>query len=310
MDRWTSLIGRIRPYSFSALSMAVACIVLAAVLRLAFGFFGVNLLFATYYPAILIVAMLAGVPAGIFSILATIVVVWWAFVPPYFVFTAPSAGEIANDALFAVSSGSIVVLAQMYRTALQRLRQKDDERDLLLKELEHRGRNTYAVVESIVRNTLVNDRASADAIAGRVCAVSSANDLVNQSDTKTVRLKALLASEFAPNAEARLRTSGPNIELSADAARKLGLVCHELTTNAMKHGALARPEGRVIASWQAAGDKVHLSWREENGPAVSPPQREGFGTTIVTQSLKSLDGDISFAFNPDGLCCDMTFGYR
>jgi two-component sensor histidine kinase len=157
---------------------------------------------------------------------------------------------------------------------------------------------------------LVNDRASADAIAGRVRAVSSANDLVNQSEQKTVPLPALLSLEFAPNPETRLQTSGPYVEVSSDAARKLGLVFHELVTNAMKHGALASPSGRVVVDWQADGRMVHLSWREQNGPPVSPPQRQGFGTMIVTESLKSLSGSATFAFDPDGLRCNMSFNCR
>lgn len=310
MDRWTSLIGRIRPHSFSAFCVAIACLGAATLLRFAFGWIGVSLPFGTFYPAVLIAALLAGVPAGVGVMLGAIFIAWWAFLPPSYEFNHLSGTDIANFLMFTFSTGCVVLLAQWHREVLRRSHQRDLERGLLLQELEHRGRNTYAVVESIVRNTLLNDRASADAIAGRVRAVSSANDLVNQSGTKSVQLKTLLALEFAPNAEIRLRTSGPDIAVSADAARKLGLVFHELTTNAMKHGALARPEGRVMTSWQAVGGQVRLSWKEENGPPVSPPSREGFGTVVVTQSLKSLSGDISFAFEPAGLCCDMTFSYQ
>jgi two-component sensor histidine kinase len=310
MDRWTSVIRHIRPHSFSALGVAFACLATATLLRFGFGWLGVSLPFATFYPAALVAALLAGVPAGVGVMLGAILIAWWAFIPPAYEFNHLTATELANFLMFFFSAGCVVALAQWHRKVLQRSHERDLERDLLMQELEHRGRNTYAVVESIVRNTLLNDRASADAIAGRVRAVSSANDLVNQSGTKSARLKTLLALEFAPNAETRLRTSGPDVALSADAARKLGLVFHELTTNAMKHGALATPEGRVIASWRADSGQVRLSWKEENGPPVLPPAREGFGTVVVTQSLKSLSGDIAFAFEPDGLCCDMTFGYQ
>jgi two-component sensor histidine kinase len=95
-----------------------------------------------------------------------------------------------------------------------------------------------------------------------------------------------------------------------DAARKLGLVFHELVINAMKHGALSNPTGRVNAKWRADGDKVRLQWKETGGPPVAPPQREGFGTVIVSQSLRSLSGDIAFAFDPDGLGCDIGFDSR
>jgi two-component sensor histidine kinase len=143
-----------------------------------------------------------------------------------------------------------------------------------------------------------------------VCAVSSANDLINQSDAKTVALRSLLSLEFAPNAQTQLQMTGSNIALSADVARKLGLVFHELATNAMKHGALSSPRGEVAVKWQADGDIVRLKWREADGPAVLPPQRQGFGTVIVTQSLKSLSGGITFAFEPGGLHCDMHFKWR
>jgi two-component sensor histidine kinase len=304
------LIGRIRPHSFSALCVAIACLGIATLLRFGFGWLGVSLPFATFYPAVLVTALLAGAPAGVGVMLGAIFIAWWAFIPPTYQFNPLTATDVANFLMFFFSTGCVVALAQWHRRVLQRSHERDLERDLLLQELEHRGRNTYAVVESIVRNTLLNDRASADAIAGRVRAVSAANDLVNQSGTTSVRLKTLLALEFAPNAESRLQASGPDIALSADAARKLGLVFHELTTNAMKHGALAKPEGCVITSWQADSGQVRLSWKEKNGPPVSPPQREGFGTVVVTQSLKSLSGNIAFAFEPDGLCCDMTFGYQ
>jgi two-component sensor histidine kinase len=306
-DRWTPLVERILPYSFAALLLALVCIGLATLLRIAFGWLGVSLPFDTYFPAVLVAALLAGIPAGVGVIIGSVIVVWWAFIPPAYVFSSLSAADIANCLLFVISSGCIVAVAQLYRDVLHKSRARDQERELLMLELEHRGRNTYAVVEAIVRNTLVNDRASADAIAGRVRAVSSANDLVNQSNTKAVQLKALLSLEFALNAKTQRVISGPDIELSADASRKLGLVFHELVTNAMKHGALSTPDGRVSVQWRADGTKVHLSWKETGGPPVLPPEREGFGTVVVTQSLNSLAGDIASAFDPDGLRCEITF---
>jgi two-component sensor histidine kinase len=310
MDRWASLLERIRPYSPAALIVALACIALATAMRMAFAWMGAKVLFTSFFPAVLLASLLAGVPAGILVIAGAILVVWWTFIPPLYQFGPLGADDVLNFAFFAISAGCIVALSQLYRDVLRRVRTRDRERDLLLQELEHRGRNTYAVVESIVRNTLADDPERANAIAGRVRAVSSANDLVNRSGTKTVTLKALLALEFAPNADARLRTTGPNIGVSPDAARKLGLVFHELVTNAMKHGALSVPNGRVVVQWRADDGMVQLDWKEENGPRVSPPRQQGFGTVIVTQSLKSLGGDISIAFDADGLRCDMTFACR
>jgi two-component sensor histidine kinase len=309
-DLRTRFVERIRPYSWTALFTVIACLAVAWLLRIVIFELGINALFPTFYPAVLLTALVAGTPAGIATILGAILIAWWAFIPPIYAFSPLSGEQIGNLVLFAASSGCLVVMSHLYRDVMIRLRRRDRERELLIQEMQHRGRNTYAVVESIVRTTLVNDRASADAIAGRVRAVSSANDLVNQSDKKMVPLPALLSLEFAPNPETRLRTSGPPVEVSSDAARKLGLVFHELVTNAMKHGALANPDGRVVVDWQAEGRTVHLIWREQNGPMVSPPQRTGFGTMIVTESLKSLSGGTTFTFDPGGLRCEMSFNSR
>jgi two-component sensor histidine kinase len=309
-DLRTRFVERIRPYSWTALFTVIACLAVAWLLRIVIFELGINALFPTFYPAVLLTALVAGTPAGIATILGAILIAWWAFIPPIYAFSPLSGEQIGNLVLFAASSGCLVVMSHLYRDVMIRLRRRDRERELLIQEMQHRGRNTYAVVESIVRTTLVNDRASADAIAGRVRAVSSANDLVNQSDEKMVPLPALLSLEFAPNPETRLRTSGPPVEVSSDAARKLGLVFHELVTNAMKHGALANPDGRVVVDWQAEGRTVHLIWREQNGPMVSPPQRTGFGTMIVTESLKLLSGGTTFTFDPGGLRCEMSFNSR
>jgi len=309
-DRRARYVERIRPWSWTALLVVILCVAVATLLRIAFADFGLNVLFPSYYPAVLLAALLAGAPAGVGVIVGAIVIVWWAFIPPHYQFSQLSAEQAADLVVFAASSGCLVVMSHLYRNVLLRLRQRDRERDLLVEELQHRGRNTYAVVESIVRNTLVNDPASADAIAGRVRAVSSANDLVNQSDAKTVELRSLLSLEFAPNEQTQLRMAGADIALSADVARKLGLVFHELVTNAMKHGALSNPRGRVVVKWRVDGDTVRLKWHEQGGPAVLPRERQGFGTVIVTQSLKSIAGDITFAFEPSGLDCDIYFKCR
>ncbi len=307
MDRSGPLLEGIKPVSFAAFAIALGCLGLAILLRQIFVALGVSAMFPSYYPAVLLASLLAGTPAGICVITGALLIAWWAYIPPYYEFNRLDSAQAANFLLFAVSSGCVVLLSHLYRDAFIRLRRRDRERDLLLQELEHRGRNTYAVVEAIVRNTLVNDRASADAIAGRVRAVSSANDLVNQSDTKTVPLKELLSLEFALNDKTQLRTAGPDTDVSPDAARKLGLVFHELVTNAMKHGALSNRDGRVAVTWRAEGALVHLLWQEQDGPQVLPPQRQGFGSAIVTQSLKSLGGDIAFNFDSSGLRCDMKF---
>ena len=82
---------------------------------------------------------------------------------------------------------------------------------------------------------------------------------------------------------------------------------HELVTNAAKYGALSKSAGRVLIAWNNEDGLVRLEWREEGGPVVNPPKKHGFGSRIVTQSLKSVSGSICPLFAPEGLRCSITF---
>jgi len=173
--------------------------------------------------------------------------------------------------------------------------------------LEHRGRNTFAIIDVIVQKALEDEPERASIISGRIRSVKFANDLINQTAAHTVLLKTLLLHEFVPFGEARFHAEGPEVELPPDTARHLALVFHELVTNAAKHGALSKPGGRVLISWKKTEGAVRLEWREEGGPAVSPPKRHGFGSRIVTQSLKSVSGSITPTFALEGLHYAITF---
>jgi two-component sensor histidine kinase len=137
--------------------------------------------------------------------------------------------------------------------------------------------------------------------------VKYANDVLNQTSTHTIPLKTLLLDEFIPYGQERFHAKGPEVELAPDTARHLALVFHELVTNAAKHGALSRPGGQVLISWNNAEGEVSLEWKEQGGPVVRPPEKLGFGSRIVTQSLKALSGSITPTFAPDGLRCAITF---
>lgn len=199
------------------------------------------------------------------------------------------------------------MIAQSYREAVDRIRAREQERELLLKELEHRGRNTYAIVESIVRSTLKDDKEHADAIAGRVCAVSSSNDLINWSATKTINLQTLLLLELKSAPKERVVLSGPDVELSPASTRNLALVFHELLTNARKYGALSNATGRIHIKWDFQPPVVLLDWMEHSGPRVSVPTRRGFGTEVIERTLQSLSGSAAPTYAPEGFTCLLSF---
>jgi two-component sensor histidine kinase len=98
--------------------------------------------------------------------------------------------------------------------------------------------------------------------------------------------------------------SGDPVRLSGRAVLTLSIVLHELVTNAAKHGALSRPEGRVQVQWRRHANEVELVWKESGGPAVTAPTRRGFGLRLISDSISyELGGEAVFDFDPRGLIC-------
>lgn len=308
MTNWTTLLSRIRPYSFSALCVAVGALAVATILRFAVAWPFVNATFIPFFPAVLLVTLVAGAPAGAIVTIGGALIGSFAFTPS--ADTQPGEDTFSSGIAFVIAAACMVVVCDWCRNLIRRLQARDEERDLLMKELEHRGRNTYSVVESIVRNTLLDDPKSAHVIAGRVRAVSSSNDLVNWSTTKRANLKALLLLGFQTISADRLIISGPGVELSPTTTRQLALVFHELMINAMKYGALSTPEGHVVIRWFEDGSLVRVRWQEKGGPAPIPSSRRGFGTLIIDRTLTALGGEAIRSYEGRGLVCHLSFRPR
>lgn len=122
MRKGNDYILRLRSWSLSTFAVALLAIVLATATQEMFSGFGVQLCFAGYVPAILIVGLLGGAPAGAFATLITIPIVWWAFMPPYFEFSPPTSADYDSLSIFLLSSGLLVSFSQLYREALAILR--------------------------------------------------------------------------------------------------------------------------------------------------------------------------------------------
>jgi two-component sensor histidine kinase len=106
--------------------------------------------------------------------------------------------------------------------------------------------------------------------------------------------------------DAPITCSGPDMQLKPREAVHLGLVLHELGTNARKYGALKVPEGRLSVTWHLTGQNLEITWAESGGPTVSPPTRQGLGTLLIERGLKdSLGGEARITFAPKGVTCDM-----
>lgn len=189
----------------------------------------------------------------------------------------------------------------------------EQQQKLLLDELNHRVKNTLATVQSIAAQTLrttPDPEAFKQAFESRLMALSSTHDLLTASSWRGADLREILRAEFRPHGTERYRLEGPELGLSPARALALGLLFHELATNAAKYGALSSPEGCVKVTWkietEAGHDRLVITWTEENGPEVVKPTRKGFGSRLIERSLKGeLGGEATLDYRPDGIHCQV-----
>lgn len=190
-------------------------------------------------------------------------------------------------------------------------KQNAEQMRMLLRELNHRVKNTLAMIQSVARQTIrqnPNPRAFLEAFTGRLRTISEAHVLLADRDWSGVQLYEVVASQLGPNfltRPDRAKVQGEDVMLPPDHALGLGLILHELTTNAHRHGAWASSMGVVEIDWEIAetpepGLKLH--WREKGGPAVSKPDEYGLGARLIERSLaKVLDSEVELSFDPAGV---------
>lgn len=305
---YSRLVLRVPSWSLAALGIAMLGVALATLVRAFFGSFGANLPFAPFFPAILIVSVFAGAAAGVLSMVLSLLVVWWAFIPPGLSFGRPGVTDYGNVMLFLFSASAIVLLSHLYRQALGSLLQREAETRLLVSELNHRSGNSMAVIDSIVRGTIGLNEATAQKISDRIRALARANELISNPVGEHVPLKDVIEAEtLAYVGYERLKFNGPATMLGADTARNLAMILHELTTNAVKYGALSNADGHLQISWSENDKMCSLSWTEIDGPAVVTPERTGFGSRMIRACLATIGGAMQAEFRSDGYRCQLTF---
>ncbi|CAO3428227.1 sensor histidine kinase [Azospirillum doebereinerae] len=190
-------------------------------------------------------------------------------------------------------------------------KQGEERQNLLLEELNHRVKNTLAIVQSIAGQTLrsaPSPAAFTEAFQARLQILSQAHDLLTRKQWQGALLEEIVGLTLAPyHGAGRVRFGGPPVMLSTGVAVSLHLAFHELATNAAKYGALSVEGGAVEVAWSVDGGDgktLALTWRESGGPPVVAPNRRGFGSRMIERALPyELDGDVVLAFDPKGLRC-------
>mgnify|MGYP001225700809 CR=1 FL=1 len=196
---------------------------------------------------------------------------------------------------------------------------------LTVGELNHRVKNTLATVQSLAAQTLrappgsdgTIPAAARAAFEARLLALARSHDLLTREGWSGVSLGELVALALAPHsagpAGTRYFAGGPLVHVPPRLAVPLAVALHELATNAARHGALSRPEGKVQVTWRQGpalsgqAPMLRIRWAEQGGPPIQgPPKQRGFGTRLLEQGLaRELGGSVRLDFHPAGLVCEI-----
>ena len=204
-----------------------------------------------------------------------------------------------------------------------RTKKLEELQRLLLREMDHRVNNLFAVLGSMTALSARSSRTPQEmsqSLRGRLDALSRANNLVRsgvfgseQSVGHATTMASLVRTVLLPysdekNGHDRIIASGPDVPVGAKAATSLALVLHESATNAAKYGALSGPNGSVRIEWGTRGDELWLQWEETGGPTIpEPPEARGFGSILADRSIAGqLGGTIAYEWRPIGVQLTIT----
>lgn len=199
-------------------------------------------------------------------------------------------------------------------TDVTELREAETHLRLLVDELNHRVKNTLAIVQGLAVQTFKGEAASEaarQAFEGRLTALATAHNVLTRELWESADLRDVVEGSLRAHVQdaSRFSIEGPPVRLQPKAAVSIAMAVHELATNALKYGALSVPEGRVRVVWNVRPDtpvRLFLRWAESDGPPVRAPERRGFGSRMIERALAGdLNGAARLNFEPGGLVCEI-----
>jgi two-component sensor histidine kinase len=291
------------PNSAAGFLFGFGCIAAAAAVRWLLGmWFGATLYFVAFFPAVIITALFAGFWPGMVALALSVAIGTYFFIPAA-ALAQLSPAFIANMGIYVAAGFFTVWLGHLFRSVVRQLQAEQAERELILNEVQHRARNMGALGAAIVQFSLKDNRDAADLINTRMRTLQSTNDLITRAPSMQPDIQTIVKQELAPYGTARYVLRGGEMKLRADIARAVALIVHELTTNAVKYGALSHAEGNLEVRWQHHGDAIGIDWKEESVSPLVAPTRVGFGTRLIETTVKGLNGTVERSFSDRTFAC-------
>ncbi|MEJ1159285.1 sensor histidine kinase [Prosthecomicrobium sp. N25] len=211
---------------------------------------------------------------------------------------------VSGRKALAAANQSLSAEIETARRALVARNEAERQRAALQRELVHRIKNLIAVVQAIVVQTIraaTSLDEAADTVTARLSAFGRAQDIFTESQWQAAPLHRIVGASLSPYSELldRISVDGPDIELDAQQALGIALLLHELTTNALKYGALSKDGGRVAIRWESDSERFALSWEESGGAPIPPPGRKGFGSRLMERVVPSYFSGTASAIYPE-----------
>jgi two-component sensor histidine kinase len=220
-----------------------------------------------------------------------------------------------NDARLAVGLGNFISMAWSLVQSRRHYQEALKEQEILAQEMSHRVKNVFAIMDSMIRLTARHASSAgelAEALTGRLHAMAESHAQIRkpgdgEGSVDLTELVKALVKPYSTEAEGdvcRVNLSGVSFLCLESAANGISMVIHELATNAAKYGSLSDAKGQVNLEWKIKADNLSISWKEIGGPPIKEPQKNGFGTTLITQTVcGQFGGSVDIQWKASGLHC-------
>jgi two-component sensor histidine kinase len=295
------------PALFSA-GFAVCCLALGTAARWGLAQIRPDVFFTPYLPAVFFATAFAGMRIGILTAIAGGAL----GVTVNFTDARVDAARLILLLIYWLVCGLTVWGVAHYRAMVgqqrqvsKRLVQEQEYRRLVVEELQHRLKNKVSTIHAVLHQALLDQPQAWAAIDHRIRALSATDDLIAKVDGSGCDIRDLLVSELGPYGHVRFTLNGNPLFLPAKLAVSLGLIFHELATNAAKYGAFASARGLLQVTWSLSDDRLNVTWDETEGPVVGNVGAAGFGTKLLRYALLPFDGKTEIAYLKTGVHCTM-----
>jgi two-component sensor histidine kinase len=249
--------------------------------------------FITFWVMIVIVTFVCGPLVGVLTVAISAVLCWYIFISGFgFDFSVPA---IAQTLGFVLASSMNVMFIEI-------LREIGADQQLLIRELNHRARNLFSVIQAVASRSLPAD--GRKEFLDRLYAMAQADQLVSSSSVPSVPMRRVVGETLAMFKDRSIAVSVPeDLDISGRAALYFSLLLHELSTNALKYGALRadRPAGKIALNVASADRQLSLTWEERGVGAVPEFTRNGFGFDLMNQIARILNGKTAIVRHGDGI---------